>query len=81
MSSPIAHGVVASGFIPAIRQNEKMFHELKQTHLLFVDNFSNFEKFGIDREEMIAVMPHLTTVDVLTGVQNVDYIDETPYFQ
>jgi hypothetical protein len=62
------------GFIPAL----KLEPELKnyESNLLLIDFYSKYYKrFGILRDEMMAVMPSMMISDVLTGLDDLDYVE------
>jgi hypothetical protein len=48
-----------------------------ENNILFTDNYKKYyERFGIFRDEMLAVMPSVMRCDVLSGLDELEYYDE-----
>lgn len=63
-------GFPSAAFLPFIKQFPELF-ELKSE---LVDNYDSFYKhLGIFRDEMLLLMQAVTSVDVLSGTDNLKY--------
>ena len=59
-------------FVPFIKQ----FKELFALHLTLVDNYESFYKYlGITRPEMMELMKGVAGVDILSGIDNLEYME------
>ena len=73
MSCPVQHEIPVSAMLPIL----KRYIDLRQTRLQFHDNYPEvYQRFGIDRSEMMIVMPSVMSVDVLAGCDKLKYIGE-----
>lgn len=73
MSCPIQHDIIVGAIIPLLKRKMNYKEANIQFHDYYVDDY---KRFGIDRSEMMAVMPAIMTVDVLVGCDKLEYIDE-----
>ena len=73
MTSPIQHNIITGAYLPIIKRE---FNQ-KETFITFQDNYvKTFKRFGITRDEMMVLMPQVMSVDVLSGMDKLQYIDE-----
>lgn len=73
MTSPIQHNIITGAYLPIIKRE---FNQ-KETFITFQDNYVKmFKRFGITRDEMMILMPQVMSVDVLSGMDKLQYIDE-----
>lgn len=64
-------GFPTSAFIPFLKQ----FPELTKVHNELEDKYATFySHLGIFRDEMMEMIRGLTSVDVLTGTENLEYL-------
>lgn len=64
-------GFPAELFIPFIKQ----FPELFQLNLGLVDNYESFYQYlGITRAEMLELMKGVAGVDILSGIDKLEYM-------
>lgn len=64
-------GFPAELFIPFIKQ----FPELFKLNLGLVDNYESFYQYlGITRAEMLELMKGVAGVDILSGIDNLEYM-------
>ena len=65
-------GFPAAGFEPFIKQ----FPELRKLRNNLEDLYSSFYQYlGITREEMMQIMKVVTEVDVLSGIDKLEYME------
>ena len=65
-------GFPAAAFEPFIKQ----FPELRKLHNNLEDLYSSFYQYlGITREELMQLMKVVTDVDVLSGVDKLEYME------
>lgn len=65
-------GFPSAAFLPFIKQ----FPELTKLHSTLVDNYTSFYQYlGITREEMMQLMKKITSVDVLSGNDDLEYME------
>jgi hypothetical protein len=77
MSNITAHGLITGAYYPLIfrEQNSEKINMHKEANRLFEDKyFKSFAKLGIDRHEMMIVMPQLMAVDVLSQNEVLNYV-------
>lgn len=73
MTAPVMHEIPVAAVMPILKRKV----DLTSTSVTFTDNYpSTFKRFGIDRSEMMIVMPALMTSDVLSGTEVLKYIGE-----
>lgn len=73
MSCTVQHEIPVGALIPLLKR-QLDFH---QTNILFKDYYpSVYERFGIERHEMMIVMPAIMTVDLLVGCDKLKYLGE-----
>lgn len=73
MSCPIQHEIPVGALMPLL----KRIINLHETNLQFHDNYPDiYKRFGIDRSEMMVIMPSVMCVDVLSGCDKLKYIGE-----
>lgn len=77
MTNITAHGLIVGAYYPLVfrelNTGENKMH--KESNRLFVDNYhTHFAKLGIDRHEMMIVMPQMMAVDVLSQNEILEYI-------
>lgn len=73
MSCPMQHDLIVGAIVPILKR--KMNY--RETNLQFHDYYvEEYKRFGIDRSEMMAVMPAVMTVDVLVGCDKLEYVGE-----
>ena len=73
MSCPVQHEIPVSAMLPIL----KRYIDLRETRLQFHDNYPDvYQRFGIDRAEMMIVMPAVMSVDVLSACDKLKYIGE-----
>ena len=73
MTAPIQHNICTGAYLPIL----KRIVDLKDTYILFQDNYSTiYKRFGITRDEMMILMPQVMKVDVLAGLDVLKYIGE-----
>lgn len=73
MSCPIQHEIPVGALMPILKRTVN----LREANLQFHDNYPDiYKRFGIDRSEMMIVMPSVMGVDVLSGCDKLKYIDE-----
>ena len=73
MTAPIQHNICTGAYLPIL----KRIVDLKDTHILFQDNYSTiYKRLGITRDEMMILMPQVMRVDVLAGLDTLKYIGE-----
>lgn len=76
MSAPYLHGIVSSSLLPLIYGNEILLKELRTPHTYFQDNYELIYKhFGLLRHEMMTVMCDISKVDVLSGLDILEYYE------
>ena len=73
MSCPIQHEIPTAAIVPLL----KRIVNQRETNLLFHDYYPEiYKRFGIDRAEMMVVMPAVMGVDVLSACDKLKYIGE-----
>ena len=73
MTAPIQHNLCTGAYLPIL----KRIVDLKDTYILFQDNYSTiYKRLGITRDEMMILMPQVMRVDVLSGLDALKYIGE-----
>lgn len=73
MTAPIQHNICTGAYLPIL----KRIVDLKDTYILFQDNYSTiYKRFGITRDEMMILMPQVMRVDVLAGLDVLKYVGE-----
>lgn len=73
MTAPVQHNIITGAYLPVLKRQ----FNLKETFISFQDNYpSVFKRFGITRDEMMILMPQVMSVDVLSGMDTLKYIDE-----
>ena len=73
MTTPVQHNIITGAYLPLLKRQ----FDLKQTNINFVDNYPKiFKRFGITRDEMMILMPQVMSVDVLSGLDTLKYINE-----
>ena len=73
MTAPVQHNIITGAYLPILKRQ----FNLKETFISFQDNYpSVFKRFGITRDEMMILMPQVMSVDVLSGMDTLKYIDE-----
>ena len=78
MSAPYMHSVQTGAFLPSIYMNPEYNRRLRTAHIVFEDLYESFYKrYGIERFEMMHVMPDLSKVDVLVGTEILPYYSNT----
>ena len=76
MATPYSKGLLTGSIITVVDHNEELWNIVHRTHIIFHDFYeTHFKKFGIEREEMMILMPDLMRVDSLSGDHNLSYID------
>ena len=76
MSTPYHKGILVGPIRTVVNHSERLFNITHRTHLEFQDFYkSDWSKFGIERDEMLIVMPMLMTVDTLVGADNLEYVE------
>ena len=75
MASPYNKGIMTGSMLPLI-YNTPELNEIRLTaHQFLTDYYSKyFKHFGLNRDEMLIVMPDIMRVDVLTGTQTDIYL-------
>lgn len=73
MTTPVQHGIITGCYLPIIIRE----FNRRETNLTFKDNYPTFfKRFGITRDEMMVLMPQVMRVDVLSGLDTLEYVDE-----
>lgn len=73
MTCPVQHEIITGALLPLCKRHI----DNKTTNILFHDYYADYyEKFGIDRSEMMIVMPQVLAVDVLSGCDKLEYFGE-----
>ena len=73
MSCPMMHDIPVGALLPLLKRS----FNYKTTNIEFHDYFPEiYKRFGIDRAEMMVILPAVSTVDVLTGFETLKYIGE-----
>lgn len=75
MTVPVQHSIITGAYLPILKEEV----DLRETNILFHDYYPElFEPLGIKRDEMMIVMPQVMTVDILSGLDKLHYVDEEP---
>jgi len=73
MTAPINHNVLVGCMLPILKRTVST----QSTNLMMHDYFPEiYERFGVTRDEMPAIMPAVLTTDPLTGTRPLRYIGE-----
>lgn len=73
MTCPVQHEIPVGALIPLM----KRLVNVREVNLYFHDYYTElYERFGLDRSEMMVVMPAVMSVDVLSGCDQLKYIGE-----
>lgn len=73
MTTPVQHGIITGCYLPIILRE----FNRRETNLTFTDNYIKmFKRFGITRDEMMILMPQVMRVDVLAGLESLEYVEE-----
>lgn len=73
MTAPIQHNIITGAYLPILKQQI----DLTDTYITFQDNYPTmYKRFGISRDEMMILMPQVMGVDVLAGIDKLNYIGE-----
>lgn len=73
MTYPVQHEIPVGVMLPIL----KRYIDLRETRLQFHDYYPEvYQRFGIDRAEMMIIMPSVMGVDVLAGCDKLKYIGE-----
>lgn len=73
MTSPVNNSIMVAGMLPILKRTVS----IQSTNLQLHDYFPEiYERFGITRDEMMAVMPAVLSTDPLTGTRPLRYIGE-----
>ena len=73
MAAPIWHNVLVGGMLPILKRTVCTQSTNNQFHDFFPEIY---ERFGVTRDEMPAIMPAVLTTDPLTGTRPLRYIGE-----
>jgi hypothetical protein len=75
MSTPYHKGIQVGSIRTVVNNSLRLYNISHQTHLEFKDFYeSDRKKFGIERDEMLVVMPQIMTVDTLVGADCLEYL-------
>lgn len=70
MTTPVHQGFITGAYLPIIRETLNK----QDTHILFKDEYyETFKKLGIDRDEMLVILPQMMRTDMLEGINNAVY--------
>ena len=73
MSVPVQHNICTGAYLPIL----KRIINLRDTNILFEDKYPKiYRRLGITRDEMMILMPQVMGVDVLSGLDQLKYVDE-----
>ena len=73
MSCVINHGILTGAYTQYIHRKL----DIRQSSLLFKDNWYDiFRPLGIERQDMMIVMPFIMTVDPLVGTEVLEPYEE-----
>jgi hypothetical protein len=73
MSCVINHGILTGAYTQYIHRKL----DIRQSSLLFKDNWYDiFRPLGIERQDMMIVMPFIKTVDPLVGTEVLEPYEE-----
>ena len=73
MTAPIQHNIITGAYLPILKQQV----DLKDTYITFQDNYPTiYKRFGVSRDELMVLMPQVMSVDVLSGLDKLNYVDE-----
>ena len=73
MTAPIQHNICCGAYLPIL----KRMVDPKDTYILFQDNYPTiYKRLGINRDEMMILMPQVMRVDVLSGLDSLSYVGE-----
>lgn len=73
MTTPVQHNIITGAYLPILKREINQ----KETYLTYQDNYPTmYKRFGISRDEMMILMPQVMSVDVLSGIDKLKYIDE-----
>ena len=73
MTSPVQHNIITGAYLPILKREINQ----KETYLTYQDNYPTmYKRFGISRDEMMILMPQVMSVDILSGIDKLKYIDE-----
>jgi hypothetical protein len=75
MACPVNHCIPTGAILPSI----KLVPDLQnyENNILLQDFYSKYyRRYGVLRDEMMIVMPSVMMTDVLTGLDNLDYIED-----
>lgn len=73
MTTPIQHNIITGAYLPILKREISQ----KETYLTYQDNYPTmYKRFGISRDEMMILMPQVMSVDILSGIDKLKYIDE-----
>lgn len=73
MTSPVQHNIITGAYLPILKREINQ----RETYLTYQDNYPTmYKRFGISRDEMMILMPQVMSVDILSGIDKLKYIDE-----
>lgn len=73
MSVPVQHNLITGAYLPLL----KRIVNNRDNNILFHDYYPEiYQRFGIRRDEMMILMPQVMSVDILAGMDTLEYIGE-----
>ena len=76
MAVPYYHAIQSGALIKLINNTPKLREIIYTPHIQIVDNYESvFKHFGLERPEMMVVLPILMRVDPLVGIENLPYVE------
>lgn len=73
MTVPVQHNLITGAYLPLL----KRIVNNRDNNILFHDYYPEiYQRFGIRRDEMMILMPQVMSVDILAGMDTLEYIGE-----